>query len=260
MPYSKGSESTRSKTGNKAKKDTDIVDWMKGIKWVNEEKGAYRRIMLYGSAGAGKTHFIGTCPKPFILDSDKGLMTLREKKIQYLPLMRGEKVYSTVIDAIKAARKREGIFKDIETFAIDSLTSLADMLMIEVMRFPGGQGTPKSPITSKPEWDHYTAIAARMAEITKRCADLDMNVVFTCGVKLEKDDILGNFEGKPNIVGGYRDKVAHDFDEVYYMDTEGTGKDVKYVLYTAKYRYFEAKSREGLEYQYKNPSYKGLFG
>jgi len=261
MPYSKGSGSTRSMSGNKPKAEVDpILDWMKDVQWVKETKGSYRRIMVYGPAGAGKTRFIGTCPKPFILDSDKGLMTLRNLKIPYLPLVRGQKVYTQVIDAIKAARKRQSMFKDIETFAIDSLTSLADMLMIEVMKFPGEGRTPKDPTKSKPEWDHYTAVAARLAEIVKRCADLDMNVVFTCGVKLEKDDILGKFEGKPNVVGGYRDKVSHDFDEVYYMDTEGTGKNANYILFTGKYRYFEAKSREGLEYQYKDPSYEKLFG
>jgi hypothetical protein len=94
----------------------------------------------------------------------------------------------------------------------------------------------------------------------KFAQDLGVNFICTAGTKLEKDDVLGTFVGKPNIIGGYRDLIAYDFDEVYYLDVEGSTSSKKYVLYTSKYRYFEAKSREGqLPYKIENPSWKKLY-
>ena len=92
----------------------------------------------------------------------------------------------------------------------------------------------------------------------KGAQDIGLNVVATCGVKLERDEIRGTFVGKPNIVGGYRDVVAHDFDEVYYMTVVNAGKKWKYLTYTRKYSYFEAKSRTKLPSELEDITYEKL--
>ena len=94
----------------------------------------------------------------------------------------------------------------------------------------------------------------------KAAQDLKINVVVTCASKLEKDEVLGTFIGKPNIVGGYRDIVFHDFDEVYFMDTDTTKEGTKYWTFSSKYRYYEAKSRSGQKPKVESATYEKLFG
>jgi hypothetical protein len=116
------------------------------------------------------------------------------------------------------------------------------------------------PTRTKPEWDHYAIVSARLRSIMNLAKDLPVNFVATCGTKLEKDDVRGTFVGKPAILGGYRDLISYDFDDVIYMAIEGSQTSRKYKAYTTKVSYFEAKSRSGLKPVYDDPTYEKLYG
>jgi len=242
----------------------NIQDWASEIGYYNEAAKDHVRLLVYGESGAGKTTFAGTFPSPFVLDSDKGGRTLKDKTIPFLPLHRGDRVFEICSNVLLKLEKKESPFDElkVETLVFDSLTSLADMLMVEAMRYPAPGHSPKDPNRVKPEWDHYSMIQNRMKHLMKYAQDLGLNVVGTAGIKLERDEVLGSFVGKPNIIGGYRDLIAHDFDEVYYLDCEEQSgeKPPKYVAHTTKYRYFEAKSRDGIKDRVEDPTYLKLYG
>lgn len=240
-----------------------LQDWAQSIAYYNEKAGGKIRLLVYGESGAGKTTLAGTFPLPFFIDTDKGGRTLKEKHIPFLELSRGDQTFAILWDLLQKLEKKAAPFDllTIETLVFDSLTSLADFLLVEAMKHPPAGVSPKDPNKSKPEWDHYSLVQARMKALMKYSQDLGLNVVATAGVKLERDEILGTFVGKPNIVGGYRDVVAHDFDECYYLDCEekGSGKPPEYVAHTHRYRYFEAKSRDGIQDRVVNPRYETLW-
>jgi len=242
----------------------DLKTWATQIGYYNEQANETVRLLVYGEAGSGKTTFASTFPKPFFLDSDRGGRALKGEKIPFLALRRGDRIFDICYNVLTKLEKKEPPFDalEVETVVFDSLTSLADMLMVESMVYPSPGNPPQNPDAVKASWDNYSQVQNRLKHLLKYSQDLGLNVVATAGVKLERDEILGSFIGKPNIVGGYRDLVGHDFDELYYLacEEQGQGKPPAYVAYASKFRYFEAKSRDGFKGRILDPSYIKLYG
>ena len=242
-----------------------LTNWIEQIGYYDALPEDRRRALIYGPTGAGKTTFAGTWPKPFFIDTDKGGMTLRKLHVPFLPIAYGDKASEIVREVLDALASRKPPFeKDADrplTIVFDSFTSLAEMVLQETLLWPTRPGQVKrNPLNTKPEWDDYNAVKARLHDIVLRCKDLGLNIVAICGEKLEKDEVLGTFVGKPNLVGGYRDLIGYDFDELLYLDTEGTGDRVRYNAYAQKYRYYDAKSRYGLKGKFEAPSFEKLYG
>lgn len=228
-----------------------------------------RRVMLYGKAGVGKTRLSLQFPHPFIIDTDKGLKTAVKMKVDapYVAVSRShDPVWKLLTTILKDFREKKVPFK-VETIVIDSMSALSEALMYDAMKRPPRVMTKKGEMLQsmnrddvKPQWDHYDLIKSRLLTLCDEIADLNLNLVATAGIKLEKDDVSGAYIGEPNILGGFRHIALHAFDEVYYMDVEGLGKNKIYALYTTKYRYFDAKTKEeNLPDQVKDPSYEKLY-
>jgi hypothetical protein len=242
-----------------------VKDWADSIGFYNAEKPGPKRVMTYGDTGVGKTLFAASWPKPFFIDTDRGGATLEGTGIPYLSLTRGDKVFDVCMDVIRKLREKKAPFDklEVETLVIDSFTNLGEDLLIEAMRFPPPGMNSKDPNSAKPEWDHYAILASRMKNIVMEARETGCHNILICATKLEKDDVRGNFEGKPNIVGGYRDLIGYDFDYVFYQTAEGVKDKKKFMLYTAKNSYFAAKARspkgKPLDYAYENPTFSSIW-
>lgn len=240
-----------------------IRDWIADLGFYDLPAVAGRRkVLVYGESGAGKTHLLGTFPDPFVIDSDGGGLTLAALHIPFVPIKRGEKCFERVMDILRCLQRREPPFDNpnlpVQTIGFDSLTAMADCFLVEAMLYPGPEKAPRDPTKQKPEWDDYSAVQARMKTAIKFAEDLGLHVVATAGVKLERDEVLGTFIGKPNIVGSYRDVVAHDFDEEYYLEAVTAQGKTTYKLYTSKVKYYEAKSRAKVK-SCDDPTYLTLY-
>jgi len=220
------------------------------------------RLLVYGPPGAGKTYLMGTFPGLFVIDTDKGLRTLKDKDIPSIGLDEGGETWNEMVDLAKRLKERAEPFDkyDVITIGIDSLSNLAELLLSDVMLRPPAGLARKVRTNSKPEWDHYDLVHKRMSSIVKRFRDLGLNVVATAGVKVERDDVSGTYLGQPDIVGGYRHKVGHDFDEYFYMEPETTGGKTHWYAYTTKFRYYQAKSRDGRAPKIFDLTYDNLYG
>ena len=237
-----------------------MSSWLEQIGWTTVDKGdGLLRVLVYGEAGSGKTMLASTFPDPFFIDTDHGLASI-ERKVPFISLKRGDKVFDTCRSILRKAENKEPPFDKvpIKTIVFDSVTSLADALLYECLWYPGPGKSRRDPTLTKPDWDDYNSIQNKLKTLMKGAQDIGLNVVATCGVKLERDEIRGTFVGKPNIVGGYRDVVAHDFDEVYFLNVSNSGKKWRYVAYTRKYSYFEAKSRTKLPAEIDDLTYETL--
>jgi len=239
-----------------------LDDWASKIGYYNETEINKVRLLVYGDTGSGKTTLAGTFPHPFFIDTDRGGRTLKAKHIPHIKLERGERTYDTVMDILRRLKEGTQPFDKLEvkTLVFDSVTSLADHLLCAIMLYPRKPGQLKrNPNLEKPEWDDYMVLQNQLKDIMTTAQDLDINIVGTCGEKLERDEVRGTFVGKPAIVGGYRDAIGYAFDEYYHMAVEGSGEKVKYVVHTVKHLYYTAKSRDGMPAKIEDPTHAKLF-
>ena len=229
----------------------------------------YRRFLGYGDFGSGKTYFAGTCPDPFILDADRGLLTLDRAGTlppanRVLELSDGDDIFRIVKDVLVRLRDLRPPF-DVDppkTFILDGMTGLNSMLLRETMRDPGQVSTklgPKDPDTTKPEFDHWHLLRSRSITIFDLLKDLPMHVYATAGVLLDKDETTGGYVAGPNLQGAAKNLIGHAFDEVYFFDQEGKGDKIKYVVYTKNYGIYHAKTRLGLPTKVESPTFDALF-
>lgn len=245
--------------------------WYSDLMYTDDISVQYKRALVYGAMGSGKTRFALTWPDPFVIDVDNGLLTGRKLHVPYKKISPPKdrrdrkKVFQLVIDILSDAKDRTGPFApggplaDRKTIVLDGYTALADSLMKEILLSDG-----LDFLNDKPQYDHWNFLAARLDNITKLAQEVPFNFVATCGTKTEKDEQSGSWLGLPDIIGGYRNDIGYQYDEVYYFETRRArqndvtqpGKDLTYEAHTAKFRIFDAKSRLDIPNStIQNPTY-----
>lgn len=220
---------------------------------VVEDESKFRRILLYGKSGTGKTLFAGGAPKPLFLDVDKGLLTLTERnitvpKISFPPMLKG--AYQKTMAIIHEATTRtggfgpEGPFADRETLVVDSITGLANSQFLwDIMFHENG----RKPTENKANFDDYGQLRFRLQTMMEALKAVPMNVVVIAEATLDDDEDSGRKIGVANILGSYRRSVVGAFDYAFLMVSEQVVKDgrksLEYVLRTRPYQYWDAKTR-----------------
>lgn len=232
-----------------------------------KQKENWIRVLVYGETGVGKTHFAGTFPSPFIIDTDRGLSTLADQDIPYIEIKTtDQRPYRSVKNIMRAIVDKTDPFDESppETLVIDGLSALCDLVLAESMRYPFGKGGSRLITEAKPEFDDWAALLARMRDIVSLSRDLPCHVVMTAGVATDKDEARGGIEARPLIQGSFRHKVGHMFDEVYYMDTLHKSSKTVYQLHTRPFSRYSAKSRlatqHGIPDTVEDPSFESMFG
>ena len=245
-------------------KGLSMKDWAQAL---GHNQVKYRRVLSYGEFGSGKTRFGGTFPDPFIIDTDRGLLSLSTAGLlpppnRVLELTKHDSVFKVTKDVILKLRNGSGPFETDppQTLIIDSFTSLVDMLLYEAMTSPDNPLVKeKNPDYEKAEYDHWGLLRNRAQSIWEMLKDLPMHVYVTAGVKVEKSDSTGDFIGEPNLQGSSRGIIGHAFDEVYYFKPSGSGDKVKYTVYTKNCDFYHAKSRLDLPAKLESPTFDELY-
>ena len=245
----------------------DLKEYSKSIGFYDSEVDDKVRIMCYGATGVGKTRVAGTFPKPFFIDTNRGLLTLRQIGVKplSLPISRDDHVYKIIKDVLRKIKVKEEPFDkfEIETIVFDDVTDLADFLLTDLMLHPSPGQPRRDPTTTRPEWNDYGILRNQLKELMITARELPLNMVGIAGLKTEAGEVGSSQWGKPLIIGSYRDHIGYCFDDYIHMTTEGSGDKLKYVTYTASHFQlgvqFEAKSRSGLPAKIENMDYDKLF-
>lgn len=136
------------------------------------------KCFFYGVAGVGKSTASASFPKPYFIDTERGI-----ENDQYIAKLKASGAavfcssdYDDVMQEIRALMTEEHEYK---TLVIDPLTHVYDDLVEKCGRTKG-IGTDYGR--------HYSAANTRMKQMMKMLARLDMNVIITSHSKKEYGD------------------------------------------------------------------------
>ena len=224
--------------------------------------------LLCGRSKAGKTKFACSFPKPFVINTDKGLATVKKENVPFYQIERmtpenksDKSVLKSWVDVHKILhdlKYQEGPYWEPlaeagympETIVLDSVSSLSDLLEAEIIADPPNEKDRNDAL----QLQDYNIIQRRLFSILDLGRELPYNWICTVGIDMDKDD-LGKMIENPSATGSkLGPKIPHFFDEVYYhfYDKEKG----KWVLSPLQTRYFpHSGSRHYLGEMIENPLY-----
>lgn len=249
-------------------REGSVLEWSDGITNTSV------KVLCVGPSKTGKTYFACSWPKPIVVNTDKGLSTIRDSHVPYFTIhrMSDEDLetgnlcsYRDVLDIIMNMKTKKGPYWDMleeahyvpETLVIDSLSALSDIMEAEILykNIPTEKGSKRTGALFMAD---YNLIQNRMLLVIDKAKELHLNLVCTAGVSVVQDDQQRRFEA-PMVSGNkLGPKVAHAFDDVYlhYYDS----KEKAWYLSPEQTRSF---SFAGTRYKIpmepvKNPEYKKM--
>lgn len=242
--------------------------WGQGIKSTKDVTKQKLNILLWGASGVGKTHFIGTTPRVFVIATERGTLTLHSKDIPFFQVTDDMPVFDMIMLILQSAEKKEKVFKideegnvtdellvdfgEIDTIAIDSVWKLNEMLLLELC---------DNANRDKASFDEWGLLLTKMSKIIARLIAIDFHSVITIGQAVKKDEMEEDEKVMEfNMRGSYRHQIAYEFDFNLYMATEASGTRLNYVAFTSEENKRSAKSRVKLPRKLKDPSFDVIWG
>lgn len=221
----------------------------------------YPSILVIGDGGTHKTHFTGSCPRPFIFDFDKNLTVLRGKDVDYesfrdLPygrkndnhdrgLYKWGESYPRFLDRVNemGVEIDKGNLQHF-TFGLDSLTSLSQMVMNYVQK---SKGQVEGGRVKTPSIDDYGQQISLLRTVMMQLTEWPVMLVVTAHIHRDTNDHMQSVEYLPLVTGKFASEIAIYFGEVWYTKVTGKGDKRKFVLQTESDGMFkQAKSPLGV--------------
>lgn len=217
----------------------------------------YKKVVIYGPPGVGKTVFAGGAPKPLFLDIEYGFESLYNHP-EIAPPHSTRMAFSGVKQAEALAQKvNEGAFNDkFETIVIDTATALQDKALKEftIAAYKKSPSTREDAYT--PEGKDYQRNTEMLKHIFALLRDAPIHVILLAHVKEDKDERTGTTFLRPMLTPKLAGKVLGDFGVVGYMSATGSGQNRVRHLQVHPSPTVWAKSRVGgLPPVIKNPTF-----
>ena len=184
------------------------------LKSTNEVAGNGLKVLVYGQAGAGKTHLIRTLPDPIILSAEGGLLSLQDCDIPYVEVSGiGElgEVYQWLLQSDET--------KKYKSVALDSISEIAEVVL------------NKEKSVTKDGRAAYGNMNDRMTQMIRAFRDLPgRHVYFSAKIERVQDD-TGLLLYMPSMPGKtLTQSLPYFFDEVLALrlvkDDEGKSQRV----------------------------------
>lgn len=202
-------------------------------------------MLVYGSAGSGKTTLCGTAPAPLIISAEAGLLSLRSKSIPVIE--------ATTIEMVKEAYNwcvTDAAKMGIQTICLDSISEIAERCLASE------KGKTKDPRQA------YGEMANVIIELVKQFRDLKgFHVLVTAKQTVVKDPTTGVEKAAPTAPGQQiGPALPYLFDEVLhaYTDKNPTDGSTYHALRTHAAFNAEAKDRSGALDEIEFPDFSNL--
>ena len=227
------------------------------------------KVLVYGRSGSGKTFGAGTFPRPIFMDFDKGIATLRNpifvakyglRPIEYEQFTEKSVTKGGVVskhnafdDAFLYYEKmmKPDKVDTFDTWVIDTATSLSAIALNKALIFMGQNKLSQTHQTAMtqgvvvPKLQDYGAERSLIEQFVEMVLGSGKHVVLLCHEKeLYVDDkVVGII---PLLTGKGVEAICSLFDEVYNLQPQRQGTEIKRALVTEQIGRNMAKSRLGI--------------
>lgn len=213
------------------------------------------KFLMLGSTGTGKTTQLLTLPgKKFIYIFDpNALLSLRGHDIDYqeflptgvsldLKSLKKGAISDNVMGVVGSTvymeweqdfddRKKAGFFDQYDVIAVDSCTTLLDLIMDRMLTINGRPGT-------FPHQDDWGPQMVAFTNIMRELTGLGKMIYLTGHLKMDKDELTQRIFRAPLFTGQLREKIPLLFSDIFVTEAETDDKGhVSYVLRTVPDRY-----------------------
>jgi hypothetical protein len=203
------------------------------------------KCMVYGRAGMGKTRLCATCPSPFILSTEMGLLSLRKWNIPYVPIAnitQFKEVVAWIVGSYEA--------RNYATFCLDSVTDIAEQILSH----------EKS--VNKNVQRAYGELAEQMIVEIRKLRNLQgPNIYFSAQQYTSRNILDGSVVNMPSFPGQVLpNKMPYIFDEVFQANSfKNTDGNIVHYLRTKPDASNEAKDRSGALAEFEPPDLSQIF-
>lgn len=211
------------------------------------------KILVYGSAGAGKTRLCGTAPKPIIISAEAGLLTFKKMIDDGILDPSTPVIEVNSIETVDAAYewcKLNATTHGIETICLDSISEITERCL------------QAERAKSKDPRQAYGEMAGRTIDLVKKFRDLPgLHVLITAKQTVAKDPVTGVEKAAPTAPGQQvGPALPYLFDEVFHAYTDKNPKDgtTYHALRTHAAFNAEAKDRSGVLEEIEYPDFAYL--
>ena len=155
--------------------------------------------------------------------------------------------------------RREGLFENIGTVVIDSITFWAEACMSEVMKANSknrGNAVPGVPIMQ--DWMIQMRV---MSDHLKLLTTLPCDTIINAHIDSERDEVTGRIFTSLMVTGKLKRRIPLLFDELYVSMSQPSATGSSFVWLTQNDGMYEAKTRLGVGgkfEKYEPQNYKAL--
>lgn len=209
------------------------------------------KFLVLGTTGAGKTTQFLTLPgKKFIyLFDPNAILSLQGYDVDYeefLPDVMNLDVKSLSKDTnkgVKPTMKRRaadtyrnweidfeskiesGYFNDYDWIGFDSFTTLADMVMDEVLQINGRAD-------SWPQQDDYGPQMLTLKNIVRTVTSLNKNIYFTGHMEMKQNELTKKIYNEPIMTGRLKASLPLLFSEIFVLEADNQKGEMAYTVQT----------------------------
>ena len=206
---------------------------------MTDEKKKYRNFLLYGAAGSGKTTLAGTAGNNILIDCfdpggweclediegidvtvkewlpDAVDIAARGKGIEHAKKDRsyGKAVAETYSEWTKdfEARRDSNAFESYDVYILDSVTTIADLLMERVLHKDNRSG-------GVPGMQDWQSQMNTMTNIIRAVTALPCHTVVCAHENTQKCEFSGKIQTQLSVTGQLKNKLPVLFSEVWHLD------------------------------------------
>lgn len=173
--------------------------------------GAYVKVLVMGSSGAGKTRSASFWPAPIFADLENGRMSIADRAVPYVEINNSAEMFELIKHLEADAAK--GNARSYRTLVVDTIDAFQRKVIDERLA--------KEKKEALSGWADWGYLDLKMTQLVHRIQNLPMNVVVNLHVKESVEDNGDSTQivYQPKLKGDIRDQIGADFDLVGHMGT-----------------------------------------